>query len=228
MKTLLLRNAFVGFCGLALTYGFWLTRPDWDPEMRFWRAVGDASLMLLYLALGVGPLARLWPRVGRLLVIRREFGVWFGILALAHTLLILDGWARWDAMRFLGYEFVPELGYLVRLEPGFGLSNLVGLVAMLITVLLMATSTDWAMRTLGGTSWKVLQLFGAYTVFYLVALHTAYFLFIHYTQHFHRLAPPNPNWFRYPFVVLTALVILLQVAAFVTTVVRQRRRHETR
>ena len=223
MKRVFLKNVIVGLCGALLSYAFWLTRPDWDPEMRFWRAVGDASLLLLYLALVVGPLARLWPRAGRLLVLRRELGIWFGVLALVHTVLILDGWARWDVMRFLGYEFIPELGYLVRLEPGFGLSNLIGLVAMFLTLLLMATSTDWATSRLGTGSWKLLQIYGAYTVFYLVALHTAYFLFIHYTQHFHRLAPPNPNWFRYPFLALTALVIGLQVAGYVKTVRQQRK-----
>ncbi len=223
MKRLLLKNGAVGLIGVALTYGFWLSRPEWDPEMRFWRAVGDASLMLLYAALVIGPLARLWPKAGRLLAYRRELGVWFGLLALAHTLLILNGWARWDVMRFLGYEFVPELGYLVRLEPGFGLSNLIGLAAVFLTLVLMATSTDWAVRTLGGGAWKFLQ-YSAYTVFYLVVLHTAYFLFLHYTQHFHRLAPPNPNWFRYPFIGLTLLVVLLQSSAFLKSVAQQRRK----
>jgi methionine sulfoxide reductase heme-binding subunit len=192
VRRLLINHAVVGAIAAALSYGFWLTRPEWDPEMRFWRAVGDGSLILLYSALAVGPLARMRPWAGRLIAFRRELGIWFGILALAHTLLILNGWARWEAMRFLGYEFIPNLGYLVRLEPSFGLANLVGLVAVLITLVLMATSSDWAVRVLGGNSWKFLQ-YGAYIVFYLVVLHTAYFLFIHFTQHFHRPAPPTPT-----------------------------------
>ncbi len=216
-----LKNAATALLGALLGYGFWLTRPEWDPEMRLWRAVGDASLLLLFLALALGPLAKLWPKTGRLLPYRRELGVWFGLFALAHTLLVLNGWARWDALRFLGYEFVPQLGRVVRLEPGFGLANLVGLVAMVLTLALMVTSTDWAVRTLGSGAWKFLQ-YSAYTVFYLSALHTAYFLFMHYTESFHRAVPGMPNWFRYPFLVLTFLVATLQTAAYFKGVTQRR------
>ncbi len=223
MVRLLQKNAFVGMTGLLLSYGFWLSRPQWDPEMRFWRAVGDASLILLVIALVLGPSARIWPgRISKWLTYRREFGVWFGLYALLHTVLIFNGWARWSVMRFLGYEFVPQLGRLARLEPGFGLSNLIGLVAVLFTIVLMVTSTDWAVRWLGGAAWKFLQ-YGAYTVFYLVALHTAYFLFLHYTESFHRSVPDDPNWFRFPFLFLTLLVMGLQLAAFAKAVGSARR-----
>ena len=213
----LLRNVVIALLGALLTYGFWLTRPEWDSEMRLWRAVGDAGLILLSLALVLGPLAKLWPRALRLFPYRRELGVWFGLMASLHTLLVLDGWARWNALRFLGYEFVPELGRVARLEPGFGLSNLLGFVAMLFTLVLMATSTNWAVRRLGGKAWKFLQL-SSYTVFYLSALHTAYFLFMHYTMSFHRQVPADPNWFRWPFMALTFGVIALQLSAYIKEV----------
>ena len=204
--------------GLLLSLAFWLSRPQWDPEMRFWRAVGDGSLILLFLALALGPISKLWPgAVRRWLPYRRELGVWFGISALLHTVLVLNGWARWSALRFLGYDFVPQLDRWVRPEPGFGLSNLLGLVAMLFTLLLMATSTDWATRKLGGRGWKLLQL-SSYTVFYLVALHTAYFLFMHYTASFHRNVPADPNWFRWPFIALTLGLVGLQAAAYLKLV----------
>ena len=209
----LLTNVVIALLGVLLSYGFWLTRPEWDSEMRLWRAVGDAGLILLLLALVMGPLAKLWPRALRLLSYRRELGVWFGLTTSLHTLLVLDGWARWNALRFLGYEFVPELGRVARLEPGFGLSNLLGLMALLFTLVLMATSTNWAVRRLGGKAWKFLQL-SSYIVFYLSALHTAYFLFMHYTMSFHRQVPANPNWFRWPFLALTFGVVALQLSAY--------------
>jgi methionine sulfoxide reductase heme-binding subunit len=218
---ILLKNTATALLGALLSYGFWLTRPEWDPEMRLWRAVGDAGLILLFLALVLGPLAKLWPQALRLLPYRRELGVWFGLFAFLHTLLVLNGWARWDALRFLGYEFVPQLGRVARLEPGFGLSNLLGLVAMLFTLVLMATSTDWAVRRLGGKAWKFLQL-SSYIVFYLSALHTAYFVFMHYTMSFHRQVPADPNWFRWPFLALTLGVIALQVSAYLKGVVSRR------
>lgn len=220
-----MRNVFVAAIGLAIGLGFWYGRPLWDPEMRLWRAFGDAALMLLYVALVLGPAARLAPRLGRLLPWRREFGVWFGLAALVHTLLVLDGWARWEVARFLGYEFVAQLGRLARLEPGFGLANLVGLLAMLMTVSLVLTSTDRAVRALGPSAWKLLQV-SSYSVFYLSAVHTGYFLFMHYTASFHRQVPDLQNGFRVPFLLLTLGLVVLQAAAFAVTV-RRRRRERT-
>ena len=190
--------------------------------MRFWKAAGDASKLFLLATVTVGPLARLRLPGGWLVRYRRQMGVWFALFGLLHTVLILNGWARWDLQRFLGYEFIPELGRLVRLEPGFGLANLIGFASGLIALALLATSNDWAVRKLGSSSWKFLHG-GVYIIFWLVAFHAAYFLFIHYAEHFHR-GPPPPDWFRFPFVALTLTVLGLQVAAFFRTVNRQRQR----
>lgn len=225
-NNLLGRHLVTGVIGCGLVYIFWLTRPEWSAEMRFWRAVGDGSFMLLIVTLALGPLSRLWPAAGRLVPWRRETGIWYGLLALGHTYLTLAGWARWDVMRFFGYEFIPELGRMARIEPGFGLANALGLVAACWTVLLVATSSDWALRLLGSSAWKWLQ-YGAYTTFYLVALHTFYFLFMHYTISFHREPPADPNWFRYPFVALTLAIPLLQLSAFLKTVGRHRQRERS-
>ena len=215
------RHARVGALALGFWAVFWFTRLDWDPEMRFWRAVGDASLLLLIMALALGPLVKLLPATARFLPWRRELGIWFGVLALAHTVLILQGWVRWDFWSFFGDEFVPQLGRIARMEPGFGIANLIGLVAVGWAVLLTATSSDWALDKLGPSAWKWLQ-YGSFVIFYLVVLHTFYFLFQHYTQSFHRVVPPNPNWFRYPFLALSMIVPLLQGAAFVKMVRRKR------
>jgi methionine sulfoxide reductase heme-binding subunit len=214
------RHLVVGLCSLAVGAIFWFGRLNWDPEMRLWRAVGDASLVLLIVALVAGPLARLWSGARPLLGWRREAGIWFGVLAAVHSALVWHGWARWDVPRLLGYEFIPQLGRVARIEPGFGLANLMGLVALALALVLTATSSDWAVRQLGAAAWKWLQ-YGAYTVFYLVALHTAYFLFMHYTLSFHRPVPPDANWFQLPFLALAAVVPLSQLAAFARTVARR-------
>ena len=221
MGSLIFRHSLVGSFGAFLTLLFWLSRPEWVAEMRFWRAVGDASLILLYITLALGPVSRFLPRFWLLLPYRRELGIWFGISAIVHTVIILDGWVSWDVSQFMGYQFVPQLGRMVRLESGFGMANLLGLLAVLFTLPLMATSADWALRGLGGASWKFLH-YGAYTIFYLVVLHTAYFLYIHYTASFHRTPPDEANWFQIPFAILTLAVITLQVGAYFKTVRRQR------
>ncbi|TFH40860.1 MAG: hypothetical protein E4H01_15845, partial [Lysobacterales bacterium] len=195
---------------------FWFGRLDWDPEMRFWRAVGDGSFVLLFLVLALGPAARIWPAATRLLSWRRELGIWFAILAIAHSLLVLNGWVRWDWMLFFGYEFLNQFGRYARVEPGFGLSNLVGIVAAVMAVPLLITSSKWAVKRLGGSAWKWLHI-GSYTIFYLIVLHSLYFLFMHYTVSFHRPVP-DPNWFRYPFLITALFVLVVQMSAFVLTV----------
>ena len=221
MTGLIRRHLMVGIIGAALIYLFWLSRPQWSSDMRFWRAVGDASLILLYVTLALGPIVKFLPRAGILLRYRRELGIWFGIFAIAHTIIILDGWVQWDVPQFMGYMYIPAIDQVVRMESGFGMANLLGLLAVLIALPLMATSSDWMTRALGANAWKFLH-YGVYTIFYAVALHPAYFLYIHYTISFHRTVP-DPNWFQIPFAVLTAIVIILQVAAFFKTVAYQRR-----
>ena len=158
--------------------------------MRLWRAFGDAAVVLLFASLALGPAARLSRVTARALPWRRSVGVWAALAALVHAFLIFDGWARWSVRRFLGYEFIPQLGGEVRLEPGFGLANLVGLVAAVWLLVLLATSSDRAVQLLGARSWKCVHG-GASVVFYLVVLHTVYYLFMHYTASFHRQVPPR-------------------------------------
>jgi methionine sulfoxide reductase heme-binding subunit len=216
------RHALVAGVAVVILAFFWVTRRDWSPEHRIWRATGDVSLVLLFLTLVIGPLARLYKPVVRANPWRRELGIWSAVYAVIHTVVILNGWIRWDLMRFLGYEFNAPLERFSRLEPGFGLSNIVGAVALLISVVLMVTSTDRALQALGGSAWKWLH-YSAYTVFYLSGLHTAYFLFMHFTASFHREAAPE-NWFRVPFLLMVAGVLVIQFAAFQTEVRRRSER----
>lgn len=110
------------------------------------------------------------------------------------------------------------------MEPGFGLANLIGLLVLMWLLVLLATSSDKAVRYLGPAAWKWLHN-GAYVVFYLSVVHAGYFLFLHYTISFHR--PPAPeNWFRFPLLLLGLAVIGLQAAAFIRTVNRRRSRSD--
>lgn len=201
---------------------FWLSRPQWAPEHRLWRAFGDASFVLLSATLAIGPLAKICKSALTLVTWRRYLGVCSGILAMIHGFLVLEGWVQWNVQRLLGYEFIPQLGRVVRLEPGFGLANLLGIVALFWVFVLLVTSTDWAVRWLGGSSWKWLH-YSAYLVFYLAAIHASYFLFMHYTLSFHRIPPP-PDWFRYPFIIMVFAVLALQMIAYARIVIAKRNR----
>lgn len=212
----LVRHAVTAAASAALIWLFWETRPQWVEDMRLWKAAGDASYILLVAALALGPLSKLVPSTRSWLRWRRQLGIWFALTASLHGILIIDGWARWSLRRFLGYEFVPQLGREVRLEPGFGLANLIGSVALVLALVLAATSSDRAMRRLGRPAWMWLHR-TAQTVLVLSLLHGSYFLFIHFTASFHK-NPPGLDWFRVPFLVIGLALVALQGTAFVRSV----------
>jgi len=222
VQHLLIRHTITGTVSVVLTWLFWQTRPEWDSEMRFWKALGDTSLVFLYATLLLGPFSRFYAKAGRLLKYRHELGLWFGFYGLFHTVLILNGWVRWDPSIFMGYQFVQQAGRMVRLESGFGFANIAGLAAMIIAIPLMITSGQWAVRYLGGSSWRYLHL-GVYPIFYLVALHTTYYMYVHFSVSFHR-APPPENWAQVPFAIATFLVFAAHAAGYTRTFLNRRSR----
>ena len=94
-------------------------------------------------------------------------------------------------------------------------------MAVLTTVSLVRTSTDRAVRALGPSAWKLLQV-SSYSVFDLSAVHTVYFLFMHNAALFHRKVPDLQNAFRVPILLLTLGLVVLQAVAFAVTVRRRR------
>ncbi len=214
------RHFFTALAAVAVTYAFWLSRPEWSADMRLWKAFGDSSFVFLAATLAIGPLTRLFAFAARALPWRREVGIWFAVLALVHGVLILNGWVTWDMLRFLGYEYIPEAERYVRMESGFGLANIMGVIALFWALVLLATSSDRAVNYLGISSWKWLHT-GAYLTFYLTAVHSGFFLFMYYTVSFHRPVPA-PNWYRFYFLATVVAVLLLQIAAFVRTIRSQR------
>lgn len=193
-KVLLARHAFIGSLAIFVVYLFWLSRPGLSSNVRLWRALGDTGFSFLFITLVIGPLAKLWRPVLRLAPWRREFGIWFALLALAH--------------------FIRVSEYALS-EPGLELPRLLGLIALFFAMTLMITSSDRAVNFLGISSWKWLHSF-AHVIFYLVALHASYFLFMRY--------PESQNWFRYSFFGMTLTVFALQISAFIKTVIQQKYR----
>jgi sulfoxide reductase heme-binding subunit YedZ len=222
-----MRHVAVAALSVLLSFLFWRSRMEWDPEMRLWKAAGDASFALLVLAMAIGPLAVLLPAASRLLAWRRALGIWFALLALWHSYLVWDGWARWSFMRLMGYEVLtgaPTQEPILTM-PGFGLANLMGIIALVLALLLAAVSSERALRGLGTRAWKHVQQY-SYVVFYIVALHTAYFMFLHYDLSLMQLVLGKgltpPNWFRFWFVGASVLVLALQVGAFAKIAMRRR------
>lgn len=225
-KEVVLRHLLAGGLSALAVYAGWQANAEWEPEMRLWKSFGVGSAALIWFVALIGPAARLWPALTRIITWRREAGIWFALVTLVHFYLIWDGWARWDVRELLGFQYVPELDAYLRFEPGFGLANLMGLTALLFALVLAATSFDRAVSFLGISSWKWLHSF-TYVIFYIVALHSLYFAFIHYQPAPHRImmglttAYPE-NILRFAYVAMLVSVLGGQIAAFVKTV-RQRR-----
>lgn len=214
------RHAATILLAILLVYLFGEVHGQWSAMHRWNRATADASLVLLAFTMAIGPGARIWATLRRFLLLRREFGVYAVLLAVAHAVIILDGWIEWELARIFGLAFHPALGRYVMLEHGFGLANLVGVLALAYSFILVSTSNDRSVRLLGGAIWKFLQT-GAYVLWATVVVHTAYFIFMH-SLDFHRPVPPA-NPLRWAFVVLVGFVLVLRFAAFIETW-RQRRK----
>ncbi len=224
--TIFWRHVLMAIVSALLVYLVWQVNSTWSPDMRLWKAFGGGSFFLLWFTVFIGPAARLWGPLRRLITWRRESGIWFALVGLVHGYLVLDGWVRWGVWEFLGYQFMPELGVYLRAEPGFGLANLLGLTVLLLALALAATSSDKAVGFLGIGAWKWLHML-AYVIFYLSALHVIYYAFIHFDPSPQRVMagmptnyPVNPLRFYYLSALLS--VSLAQSAAFVRTVLRQR------
>lgn len=208
------RHLVVILMAVAGTALFLYSRAEWSEMHRWNRAIGDVSLVMVALAMALGPLSRLWRGFTRFVPYRRELGIYAVILALIHATIILIGWVQLDLMRLIGFEFHPGLQQYVMFQQGFGLANLIGVLALLYGAILAITSNDLSMRWLGNSVWKFVQR-GTYVLWWLSVVHTAYFLFIHFVD-FHR-PTPEPNWFQWPFVGLVGIVMVLQIAASWTT-----------
>lgn len=208
------RHLCVLFISALGSYAFLESRAEWSEMHRWNRAVGDMSLVMVALAMAIGPIARFGRKFQVFTPWRRELGIYGVLLALVHVVIILAGWVEWDLVQLFGYQVHPATGEYVMVQHGFGLANAIGIIALFYAIVLMLTSNDWSQKKLGAMVWKFLQQ-GVYVYWALIAVHTAYFLYLHF-QDFHRRVP-EPNWAQIPFALLVLLVIILQISAFIKT-----------
>lgn len=215
VRKVMVRHALVAMFATGLVIGFASVHAEWSPMHRWNRAFGDASLVLIALSMGLGPLTRFLRVAVPLLPFRREMGIYGCLLVLVHASIILVGWVHWDLMRLFGFEWHPDLLAYVMFQHGFGLANAIGIAALVLAALLAATSSDFAIRRLGVSGWKFLQM-GVLPMWWLTVAHVAYFLFMHFLS-FHR-AIPEPNPLQYWFVGLVVIVLGLRTGAYLRTI----------
>jgi sulfoxide reductase heme-binding subunit YedZ len=152
---------------------FWLyvTRPYKDVITRISFATAYPALLLLVLTLLIGP----WNLLRRhrnpvSSDLRRDIGIWAGILGLIHTLIGQNEHLRGRPWLYYVYQYKPGGPSGLRHDL-FGFDNYTGLASTLILILLMVTSNDWSLRRLGTPKWKQLQRWN-YLCFALAAAHS--------------------------------------------------------
>jgi nitrite reductase/ring-hydroxylating ferredoxin subunit/DMSO/TMAO reductase YedYZ heme-binding membrane subunit len=154
---------------VALFTGISLRDPNATLETTLIRALGSAALVLLAIILALGPLARLDPRFLPLLYNRRHLGVTMCLLALGHaTFAIVQFHALGDVNPFVSLLSGAGDVTRVRVFP----FELTGLLALLILVVMAATSHDFWLATLSAPAWKALHML-VYAAFGLVLAHVA-------------------------------------------------------
>lgn len=210
-----MRHMVVGLTSSILVYLFLISRSEWNSMHAWNRAYADVSLILLFITILIGPLSKLNNLFIRFLSWRRELGIWCSVMALLHVYVLLQGWFYWEPIRLI-IGVNQETGQL-SFDPGFTLANLVGAVGFAYLFLLALISNNYAIKVLGRRSWDYLQKKSG-TLYILVVLHTAFFLF------FFRLG--SYNWVQKPFLVTVTVIFMLQWAVFIRSVYQSKNRRK--
>jgi nitrite reductase/ring-hydroxylating ferredoxin subunit/DMSO/TMAO reductase YedYZ heme-binding membrane subunit len=145
-------------------------RPTITAETLVIRAFGTAALALLHVVLCIGPLARLDRRFLPLLYNRRHLGVAMALCALAHGAVA--------TIQFHALGDVPPLVSLLAGDGRWSSASAVpfqtlGLLALVILVLMAATSHDYWLATLSPRLWKGLHML-VYVAYALLVAHVAF------------------------------------------------------
>ena len=132
---------------------YFLTPP---PDVRHRMSMGTAYAALAFIAgsLWLGPWNVLQRRPNPVSFdLRRDMGIWAGVLAVLHTGIGLTVHLRGRMWMYFVKSFHP-----LRIQNNqFGMANYTGLIAALMFVMLLVISNDLSLRGLGTKRWKSLQ-----------------------------------------------------------------------
>ena len=188
---------------------FHLTRTSIQPMHSWNRAFADLSFIFLLIVLFLGALTRLDKRFAGWADWRREIGIWSVLLSLPHIIIFFDGWVEWN-LWLLFYNYYPSYNTWA-FNHGFGLGNVLGIIALIYGIKLLLVSNDLSIRILGLPTWNYLQQ--SVTIFYLlVSIHTAYFLYFHFST-LQRSDPPT-FWFNNFFLLSVSYLFLFRLYVF--------------
>ena len=170
-------DLWMGLIALAFITAFSVTASlavpageTFHPVQIALRATGAAGFSLLTLVLAIGPAARLIPAARPLLYNRRHFGVMVFLIALIHAALVI-GWYYGSS------PYNPFVALLVSRPPDLAVTavpfELFGVAALLILLLMAATSHDHWLKVLTPGWWKGLHM-AVYAAYGLLVAHIAF------------------------------------------------------
>jgi sulfoxide reductase heme-binding subunit YedZ len=141
--------------------------PPPDVRHRASMATAYAGLIFIAASLWLGPWNVLRRRPNPVSFdLRRDIGIWAGLLALLHTGVGLTVHLRGRMWMY----FFRKLHPLSLQNTLFGFANYTGLIAALLFLMLLVLSNDLSLRTLGTKKWKSLQRW-IYLAFGLTVAH---------------------------------------------------------
>ena len=148
----------------------YVTRPYTDVWSKASFATAYPALFLVLATLAIGPFNVLFRRRNPVSIdLRRDIGIWAGILSIAHTVIGQNVHLR--GRPWLYYVYAPREHHRFPVRhDAFGFANYTGLICTLLVIALLATSNDYALRRMGARQWKSLQRWN-YAAFALATAH---------------------------------------------------------
>ena len=135
--------ACLGPAGL-LTYQAVTNTLGPDPTANIELTTGYNTLLLLILSLAVTPVRKLVPQLSWLIKFRRLLGLFAFFYGTVHMLTYVALYAGFDVTTML--DDIAKRKFIT-----------IGVAAWLLLVPLTVTSTNWAIRKLGGKNWNRLH-----------------------------------------------------------------------
>jgi methionine sulfoxide reductase heme-binding subunit len=161
------RHFVLAAAATAIVCVAYAATPPPDVRHRLSMATAYAGLILLAASLWIGPWNVLRRRHNPVSFdLRRDIGIWTGVLAILHTIIGLTVHLRGRMWMY----FFKSLHPLKLQNTQFGFANFVGLGAALLFLMLLAISNDLSLRMLKTRRWKSLQRW-AYGAFLLTLAH---------------------------------------------------------
>ena len=143
------------FIFLASFVIFGSREPAADVSILMIRGFGTCAIVLLHIILTIGPLARLSDRFKPLLYNRRHFGVITALIALVH--------AGFALMWYHGFGVVNPIASALGGYGNYGVAvdfpfESLGFIALIILLIMAATSHDFWLSRLSPPVWKGLHM----------------------------------------------------------------------